>query len=73
MMRPRKKVIVAGAGISGLTAGAYILRGGHELLILEKSAECGGLVSSFTKEGFLFDTGPRAIGNAGILTPMLAD
>jgi len=73
MMRRKKRVIVAGAGISGLTAGAYILRGGHELLILEKSAECGGLVNSFTKEGFLFDTGPRAIGNAGILTPMLAD
>jgi phytoene dehydrogenase-like protein len=36
MMRRKKRVIVAGAGISGLTAGAYILRGGHELLILEK-------------------------------------
>jgi 4,4'-diapophytoene desaturase len=73
MMRSKKRVIVAGAGISGLTAGAYILRGGHELLVLEKSSQCGGLVNSFTKEGFLFDTGPRAIGNAGILIPMLED
>jgi protoporphyrinogen oxidase len=42
-------------------------------LVLEKSAQCGGLVNSFTREGFLFDTGPRAIGNAGILIPMLED
>jgi phytoene dehydrogenase-like protein len=73
MKGPKKRVIVAGAGISGLTAGAYILRGGHELLILEKSAKRGGLVNSFSRDGFLFDTGPRAIGNAGILSPMLED
>jgi len=67
------KVIVAGAGMAGLTAGAYILRGGHELVILEKSPGYGGLVASFTRDGFHFDTGPRAIGNAGILLPMLED
>ncbi len=69
----KKKIIIVGAGMSGLTAGAYILRGGHEILILEKTSECGGLVNSFRKDGFLFDTGPRAVGNAGILVPMLDD
>ncbi len=73
MTQPKQRVIVVGAGMSGLTAGAYILRGGMELLMLEKSPNCGGLVSSFRREGFLFDTGPRAIGNAGILKPMLDD
>jgi phytoene dehydrogenase-like protein len=68
-----RRMIVVGAGISGLTAGAYLLRGGHEVLVLEKTPRCGGLVSSFQKEGFLFDTGPRAFGNAGILVPMLED
>jgi 4,4'-diapophytoene desaturase len=71
--RDKKKIVIVGAGISGLTAGAYILRGGHELLVLEKTSDCGGLVSSFNEKGFLFDTGPRAIGNAGILIPMLED
>jgi phytoene dehydrogenase-like protein len=65
MTGARKRIIVAGAGISGLTAGAYIIRGGHELLILEKSAQCGGLVNSFTKEGFLFDAGPRQSATPG--------
>jgi phytoene dehydrogenase-like protein len=69
----RRKMVVVGAGISGLTAGAYLCRSGHEVLLLEKTQRCGGLVGSFQKEGFVFDTGPRAFGNAGILVPMLED
>jgi phytoene dehydrogenase-like protein len=67
------RIVIVGAGMAGLTAGAYLLRAGHGVLILEKTSACGGLVGSFRKEGFLFDTGPRAIGNAGILVPMLED
>lgn len=73
MRKVKKRVIIVGAGISGLVAGAYLLKGGHEVVILEKSPHCGGLVSSFSWDGFVFDTGPRAIGNAGILVPMLED
>ncbi|MBN8216908.1 MAG: NAD(P)/FAD-dependent oxidoreductase [Spirochaetes bacterium] len=73
MKPPRRRVLIVGAGMSGLTAAAYLLRGGQEVTILEKSAAIGGLVHSFLREGFVFDTGPRAIGNAGILRPMLAD
>ena len=69
----RKKILVVGAGMSGLTAGNYLLRSGFKVHILEKSSAGGGLVSSFLKDGFLFDTGPKAIGNAGILMPMLED
>jgi phytoene dehydrogenase-like protein len=69
----RRRMVIVGAGISGLTAGAYLLGSGHEVLILEKTSRCGGLVGSFQKEGFIFDTGPRAFGNAGILVPMLED
>jgi phytoene dehydrogenase-like protein len=69
----RMRTVVVGAGISGLTAGAYLLRGGHEVTIIEKTSRCGGLVSSFDRGGFTFDTGPRAFGNAGILVPLLED
>lgn len=72
-LKKKKKIIIVGAGIAGLTAGAYILRSGYELHILEKTSNYGGLVSSFNINGFLFDTGPRAFGNAGILIPMLED
>ena len=56
-IKKKKKIIIVGAGLAGLTAGAYILRSGYELLILEKTSDCGGLVSSFNINGFLFDTG----------------
>jgi len=32
----------------------------------------GGYFNSFTSEGYLFDTGIKAIENAGIMRPMLA-
>jgi phytoene dehydrogenase-like protein len=69
----KKRIVIVGAGLSGLTAGAYLIRSGHEVEILEKTSRCGGLVSSFQKEGFTFDTGPRAFGNSGVLVPMLED
>ncbi len=71
--KSRERMIVVGAGISGLTAGAYLLRSGHDVLLLEKTSRCGGLVGSFERDGFVLDTGPRALGNAGILRPMLED
>ena len=67
------RTLIVGAGMAGLTAGAYLLRSGRQVLILEKTSACGGLVGSFRNDGFLFDTGPRAIGNAGILVPMLEE
>jgi phytoene dehydrogenase-like protein len=66
-----ERAIIVGAGLAGLTAGAYLARAGLKPLILEKGRSCGGLVQSFERDGFTFDAGPRAIGNSGILRPML--
>ena len=63
--------IVVGAGAAGLTAAAYLAKGGHRVLLCEKNAKVGGLVSSFTREGFVFDAGVRAFEDSGILRPML--
>ncbi len=64
-------VIIVGAGASGLTAAAYLTKAGHKTLILEKEPQCGGLVNSFTRDGFTFDGGLRALDDAGVLFPML--
>lgn len=69
----RGKTVIVGAGMAGLTAAAYIARSGCDVTLVERNAQCGGLVQSFEREGFTFDAGPRAIGNAGILLPMLAE
>ncbi len=66
-------VIIAGGGIAGLTAAAFLSRSGLSVLLCEKDGKVGGHVNSFYREEFLFDGGIRAMENSGILFPMLAD
>jgi len=71
--RERYDAIIVGAGIAGLTAAAYLARAGHRILLCEKEPVCGGLVTTFERNGFYFDGGIRAIENSGIVFPMLRD
>lgn len=63
--------IIVGAGASGLTAAAYLASHGHKVLLCEKEALCGGLVNSFERNGFTYDSGIRALEDAGVLFTML--
>ena len=65
--------IIVGGGIAGLTSAAYLSREGQKVLLIEKNKECGGLVNSFTHNGFHFEAGVRALEDAGIIFPMLKD
>jgi phytoene dehydrogenase-like protein len=65
--------IVVGGGIAGLTCGAFLAKEGRSVLIIEKNRECGGLVNTFSHNGFNFDSGIRALENAGIIFPMLKE
>ena len=67
------EVIIVGAGMAGLTAAAYLSRAGHDVLLIEKNDTCGGLVTSFQKDGFVFDSGPRSVENSGAVKPLLND
>jgi len=55
-----KDLIIIGAGLNGLSAGlAYALNNPNQqkkVLILEKNPISGGYVTSFTRQGFQFDT-----------------
>lgn len=73
MSEEKHRTVVVGGGISGLTAAAYLSRAGHDVLLLEKNKECGGLLYSFHQDGFTFDAGARSILNAGIIRPMLKE
>ena len=59
--------------MAGLTAAAYVAREGRSVVLVEKNERCGGLVGTFSRNGFLFDTGIRALEDAGIIRPMLRD
>ena len=65
--------IVVGGGIAGLTCAAFLAKEGRHVLLIEKNKECGGLVNSFSHNGFQFDAGIRALENAGIIFPMLKE
>jgi phytoene dehydrogenase-like protein len=67
----KKNIVIVGAGISGLTAAAYLCQDGHPVTLLEKSDSIGGLVGSFKRDGFTFDHGIRGVENSGTLFPML--
>jgi phytoene dehydrogenase-like protein len=65
--------IIVGGGVAGLTASAYLAREGQKVLLIEKNREMGGLVNSFSRNGFHFEAGVRALEDAGIIFPMLKD
>ena len=73
MDRANGKVVIVGAGMAGLTAGAYLSKENYDVLILEKNDRTGGLVNTFKREGFSFDTGPRAFVNSGMVKPIVKD
>ena len=50
------KVIIIGGGISGLTAGIKLLNAGHQVTLIEKNKDVGGLCSGYFVDGFLVDT-----------------
>lgn len=73
MTTDNKKIVIVGAGMAGLTAAAYLTRKNYNVLLLEKNNRIGGLVNTFSQDGFFFDAGPRAFVNSGIVKPILND
>ena len=63
--------VIVGAGAAGLTVAAYLVKYGRKVLLVEKQPVCGGLVNSFERDGFTFDSGIRALEDAGVLFTML--
>jgi len=68
-----EKIVIVGAGMAGLTAAAYLANAGYNVSLLEKNDRSGGLLGTIIKNGFCFDTGPRALINSGIVKPILKE
>lgn len=54
-----EKVIVIGAGISGLACAFRLKELGIQCLVLEAKERAGGLIATIRRGGFLFETGPQ--------------
>ena len=60
----RKKCIVIGSGLGGLTCGLILSRNGYDVTILEQGTQVGGCLQCFTRHDLKFETGMHFIGSA---------
>ena len=53
-----KKIIVIGAGFSGMAAATLLASKGFKVKVIEKNSIPGGRARNYSENGFLFDLGP---------------
>ncbi|MBE0570487.1 MAG: protoporphyrinogen oxidase [Ignavibacteriaceae bacterium] len=66
-MSSNKKIVIIGAGISGLTTAYLLFKEGYDVIVLEQKDKVGGSIETVNADGFLFDRGP----NSGLETTPL--
>jgi protoporphyrinogen oxidase len=67
------KIIILGAGVTGLSAGIRFLENGCDVCVVEKSEHVGGLAKTAIRGNYLLDLGPHHLysDNESILNEML--
>lgn len=61
----KKRAVVAGAGLSGLTAATFLAKNGHQVVVLEKKRELGGRAATEVHGGASVNLGLHALYRAG--------
>jgi len=61
MGNSKSNIVVIGAGIGGLTAGALLARRGYQVQIFDQALVPGGCASTFKRTGFIFDVGATQV------------
>ena len=57
------KIAIIGAGLGGLTFGAYAAKEGHQVHIFDKNHAPGGVAALLEHEGYKFEQGPLLMGD----------
>jgi phytoene desaturase len=55
------RVVVIGAGMAGLSTAARLAKRKHEVTVLEQAPTIGGKLGRYSRDGFVFDTGPSLL------------
>ena len=67
-MNEKMKVLIIGAGVSGLSAGIYAQMNGFDSTIYEMHRIPGGLCTSWRRRGYVFDGAVRYLANVNPAT-----
>ena len=70
-MSPARRVAVIGGGVGGLAAAIRLAAAGHDVSLLERSAEVGGKLGRHRAAGFTWDTGPSLLTLPGVFDELL--
>ena len=65
------KIIVLGAGLSGLASAALLAKAGHDVTVLERHPWLGGKSRRVTVAGQIMDTGPALVTFTGVWEKLL--
>jgi protoporphyrinogen/coproporphyrinogen III oxidase len=66
------RVVVIGAGLSGLAAAARLVSAGQDVLVLEASGRAGGQIHTFREGGLIVELGAEGFVARGRAVPALA-
>ncbi len=71
MRASRKRMVVVGGGLGGLTATALLSRAGHDVTLLEANDYLGGKSRRIEVDGQRMDTGPSLVTFPGVWEELL--
>ena len=60
----KKKCIIIGSGLGGLSCGVILSKNGYDVTVLEQHYQIGGCLQCFTRKGLKYETGMHFIGSA---------
>lgn len=63
-MSERKKVVIIGSGLGGLSCGVVLAKNGYDVTVCEQATQVGGCLQCFFRHGTKFETGMHFIGSA---------
>src|SRR3954452_20759990 len=69
---PTDRVVVVGAGLSGLSAALRLAGAGRQVTVLERADVPGGRAGLLERDGFAFDTGPTVLTMPELIGDALA-